>query len=111
MPDRVSPLRPDARITHPEFYENGLLDRVLGLRGAPDPAVLLMGKGPRQTQIAKEAWAAAIDASLDLLVPTLKKIAMLTTPANHGPNCINGAEAKQFIGRVPLTRTDRGWRL
>jgi hypothetical protein len=81
----------------------GLLDRALVIRQAPNPEFLL------GDPVGITAWKAGVDTLLDELVPALKKISMMSATSNHGPNCIHKPDVEAIIGRVPLTRTAKGW--
>jgi hypothetical protein len=86
-----------------QYATNGLIDRMLNLRVFPDPASLM-------SDDVVVVWQNAIDASLDLIVPAMKTLAMAPAETNHGPNCISKQLVTQAIGNVPLSRGAGGWK-
>lgn len=96
-----------------ERVPEGLIDTLLAIRQVPGPETLLRLTQPREDLLDEHeailGFRAGLDAALDLVVPALKQIVML--PADKGPNAISKAEVERIIGRIPLNRNERGWRV
>lgn len=87
---------PKTRQELEQYATRGLLDKMLTIREFPDPAALLSGD-------SVAAWKMAVEACLDLLVPALKRVAML-----QGLPPATAQEIAEIIGRVPLKRDEKG---
>lgn len=96
-----------------EQVPSGLIDTLLAMRSVPDPEILLRLIEPREDILdeheAIAGYRLGIDHALDLLVPAMKKIVSL--PSAGGANTISKASVEEVIGRVPLNRNERGWRV